>query len=100
MTTIEQAIRDAVEKGGYPKAGNLKGVYDSRAYAAILLDRAFWAALGRARGWPEEKDNAGETRGDGQWHQTYTLNSSLENWHRFINHLAEGKTAEEFFQSL
>lgn len=24
----------------------------------------------------------------------------LYNWHRFIDHLAEGKTAEEFFASL
>lgn len=74
-THLEQAIRDAVEKGGYkniPESGltfNLdtehedypRAIWYSQEYPGegsviittqeILLDPLFWQALGKARGW-------------------------------------------------
>jgi len=65
-----------------------------------FLDPAFWHALGRAMRWNHEvmTVHAVEhgrptivTRAGQQW---------LYHWHRFIDHLAEGKTPEAFFASL
>lgn len=77
-------------------SGKLYHEYDVHYFC----DPSFWQALGKALGWNEEKDYAGETSGDGKWHQTYTINSWVSEWHRFIDHLAEGNTAESFFESL
>lgn len=94
MTAIEQAIGDAVEKGGYDaernrydyysKTDNGEGEYD---YNKIFLDPAFWRALGKARGWSDTYH--ADWKGDYKYH-----------WHRFINHLAEGGEAEQFFKNL
>lgn len=93
MTHIEQAIEEAVQKGGYifdyEKHEIDKGGSDAVPTAQILLDLSFWQALGKARGWGDHK-----------------LQSEIENrcwkcrWHRFIDHLAEGKDAESFFASV
>jgi hypothetical protein len=112
MTYIEQAIRDAVEKGGWkPKDvemhkvtsltfhdGLLKlyGTYNKTQrdlehilQEQIFLDPAFWQALGKARGWPDNYlSSAPQEMG---W---------FYNWHRLITHLADGKDAESYFASL
>lgn len=66
MTHLEQAIKDAVEKGGYGSSGapnylnkrlmnkvgqNWRGDVVNRC----LLDPAFWQALGKARGWKDSR---------------------------------------------
>lgn len=162
MTAIEQAIKEAVEKGGWkstellrPNAyyeisgitraqGNTIGIWfywtelDARKnpfrrsfrrseellFGEIFLDPLFWQALGKARGWVGEKirmcvgcgvalkwneqpdmegrhnlQRNGKQVGcgsdiieyEGQW---------LIEWHRFIDHLAEGKDTESFFATL
>ena len=58
------------------------------------LDPSFWRSLAKAMGW-----------GDPDEIPTGEINNPicpawLEKWHRFIDHLAEGKTAEEFFKEL
>lgn len=54
-----------------------------------LLDPLFWQSLGKAMGWETQFD---EDKGfNHQWQYE---------WHRFIDHLAEGKDAESFFESL
>jgi hypothetical protein len=68
MTYIEQAIKEAVEKGGYHEGYHLAhfGDFGDVLFAAdkgarsiavvvaeILLDPSFWQALGKARGWKE-----------------------------------------------
>lgn len=113
MSYIEQAIKEAIEKGGYSrypmpmtmtnrnKTG--RGTSDfvtTYTWETICFDPKFWQALGRARGWPEEEDNAAEHFNDAKWHQTTTLNSWFNHWHRFIDHLAEGHDAESFFKGL
>lgn len=113
MTAIEQAIRDAIEKGGWDDTNYAFGTkqpsdddvwvdpwfYDSK----VFLDPAFWQALGKARGWRESSirhDYYGN-HGKGELELRNIICADwLYNWHRFIDHLAEGKNAELFFQSL
>lgn len=93
MTTIEQAIKEAVEKGAY-----YTDFFEHEGLASlsdIWLDLLFWQALGKARGWKDSELHSGSiskgTKPVGWW---------VLHWHRFIDHLAEGKNAEEFFASL
>jgi hypothetical protein len=79
MTHIERTIKEAVEKGG-----------------AAFLDPSFWQALGKARGWPTFSptgyfDNYEDDLEDFSW---------KVHWHHFIDHLANGKDAERFFEKL
>lgn len=114
MTHIEQAIREAKENGW--DDGNVAFFsetkhddswlvdgwqYDNKAF----LDPLFWQALGKARGWGECHvcgckvftnsvcDNCRDTivKHPDDW---------KDEWHRFIDHLAEGKDAESFFKDL
>lgn len=89
MTYIEQAIREAIEKGGYVENSGipLSNGDIFRAYEVTVLDPLFWQALGKARGW-----------GDDPKYGVYT--EWRIHWHRFIDHLAEGKPAEDFFKDL
>jgi hypothetical protein len=105
MTHIEQAIRDAVEKGDY-KVNHRIGWIESNEWcyqtvegesktyiqptAEVFLDPLFWQALGKARGWDIAYGSYG-------WE---TAEEWKVNWHRFIDHLAEGKDAESFFAQL
>jgi hypothetical protein len=49
------------------------------------VDKEFWEALGRGLGWNESEQQPVA------W---------LWKWHRFIDHLAAGRTADEFFAGL
>ena len=63
-----------------------------------VLSPGFWSALGKAEGWKptglfrtclcKETHGAHEV---GQWEMK---------WHRFIDHLIEGKNADSFFKGL
>jgi len=61
----------------------------------MFLDPSFWRALGKALGWDKR-----------QWYyNTFTKGEESNdgwrvNWHRFIDHLAEGGTAETYFETL
>ncbi len=99
MTHIEQAIRDAVEKGGYGGGYRYQEAKDLLNNDRIFLDPNFWQALGKARGWDKPVGK------NYDWPVERTIlsnlpNSWLYNWHRFIDHLAEGKAAEAFFADL
>ncbi len=101
---IEQAMKEAVEKGGY-KAGfhicwiekyeicyqNKEGGTDTfvQSVESIFLDPLFWQALGKARGWD-----------DNLLRREYSRIAWRDAMHRFIDHLAEGKDAESFFKNL
>lgn len=91
MTHLEQAIRDAVEKGEYekeiafPRDGQEKLMLHDWSIKATLLDPAFWRALGRARGW--------ELR-------MFRIDEWKENWYQLIDHLAADKDVESFFATL
>lgn len=57
--------------------------------AFILLDPTFWQSLGKALGWglTVDENHSGP-------------NEPIEYWHNFIDHLAEGKDPDSFFQAL
>ena len=59
--------------------------------ADILLDHLFWHALGKAMGWIGLHSNVGEVN---------EMDFYMWQWHNFIDHLADGGTAESFFQNL
>jgi hypothetical protein len=90
VNNVQQAIRDAAEKGGYRyrwwKANDLEqsegyNGLQLRALSEHLQDPDFWKALATARKWED-------------------VNAWRFCWHRFIDHLADGKDAESFFADL
>ena len=123
--TIQQAIEKAIE-GGYMKAkdyfgyipsvvkevhynkpeklhqghnffertsgsfhfGSAKKYSFSISVNEIFLDPLFWQSLGKAMGWRQDEDQWGDRA---EW---------VSQWHRFIDHLAEGGTAESLFEKL
>ena len=61
----------------------------------VLLDPLFWQALGEAMMW----------NGDGPLGTTFEIGNNRgpawrNAWHRFIDHLAEGKDVDSFFNEL
>lgn len=87
---VPVTIRDAAEKGGYRyrwwKVSDLDrdegyNALQMRGQTEHLHDPDFWKALGAARKWED-------------------VNAWRFHWHRFIDHLAEGKDVESFFASL
>lgn len=126
VSHLERATRDAVEKGGYQgfewhdyfttssdqshiwghdeKTGEGHG----RPISDILLDPAFWQALGKARGWGSFYDDEGMPRvySTQGWYPITKTGSGHDeqmweaHWHRFIDHLASGGTVEDFFKNL
>lgn len=127
--TIEQAIEKAVE-GGYHRGQigtspiveincdfaitETKGERNHYGLAWVWLDPLFWQSLGKAMGWPEDTtycDHCGEADIADEYITHDEEHSDCSNiltfpkywryqWHRFIDHLAEGKDAESFFESL
>lgn len=120
---ITEAIKKAIE-GGYLKDfksvrgtdlffadGNLwlRGTDGSevcRTNEEIFLDPLFWQALGKAMGWIDKDYPNGEMRCT---HGATCLTrycpyagfkNPVEEWHRFIDTLAEGKTPEDYFLTL
>ena len=120
--TIQQAIEKAIE-GGYDvqfsEAAGLPTVYVKDGYqvdvAVILLDPLFWQSLGKAMGW----ENCERCEKPFEKHQGYLCVIQLKEgqvttadvktfrdqnwkvqWHRFIDHLADGGSAESFFENL
>lgn len=76
----------------------------------IIFDQFFWQALGKAEGWAVSDeaylcDYCGVI-GVGTWNHMNDCKikdrkiSFKAYWHRFIDHLAEGKDVEIFFKQL
>jgi hypothetical protein len=87
MTYTGQAIEKTIHGGWRFKENNFAG--NSIENNQFLLNREFWQALGKTLGWEE---NWVRVLGDEK-------NWRLE-WHNFINHLADGKDTESFFEQL
>ena len=73
--------------------------------AGVLIDLLFWQSLGKALGWKWKAYK------DGRWiteEEDLRMMSDTPfrypewewQWLQFISHLAEGKSAEEYFKSL
>lgn len=108
MTYTEQAIKIAIENSYEPfksfkmseatntfirsksLAVHIKGSTAGKNYYEIFFDPLFWQALGRGLGW-EEDVNFTKYGAMSGWRYA---------WHRFIDHLIEGKDIESFFEQL
>ena len=92
--TIEQTIKKAIE-GGWKKEFVVEPMDTPQAnFAKAMIDPLFWQALGKAMGW------TGTT-----YIQMGTKINELSpdwkyQWHCFIDHLAEGKSIESYFEEL
>jgi hypothetical protein len=82
---MKEAIQKAIEEGYVDEYGES---VNKLPYGAILLSPNFWQALGKGCGWKE------------YWAGNSGITTWLENWHRFIDHLAQGGTPDEFFNEL
>ena len=58
---------------------------------SIYLDASFWQSLRKTMGWKIGEHHCPACEAKHRW---------LYHWHHFIDHLAEGKSAEEFFKTL
>jgi hypothetical protein len=113
MTTnyVENAIELAMQ-GGYMKHYedpiSVQAMIQScdMIPSQIFLDPLFWSSLGKSLGWKERycKSGAGCEFSGGGEHEFECVwegvNEWKEQWHRFIDSLAEEKSAESFFESL
>lgn len=87
-TSFEKALIIAKENG-YATEGNNQSEILNDKYK-ILLDKEFFIALGRGLGW-EEDVNFTKYGAMSGWRYA---------WHRFIDHLVDGKDIESFFEQL
>jgi len=92
--TINDAIKKANE-GGYQ--GFESPSYVETAHASAFLDPAFWQSLGKAMGWEDERECPLPCCGG---ICPIDIPMWQSKWHNFIDHLAAGKDAESFFESL
>lgn len=96
--TLQDAIKKVVEGGWKFKEDYFIGALLKNSQ--FLLERDFWQALGKSMGWEDEQPGH-----DGK--STLAIDYSLPRqqdwlfyWHCFIDHLAEGKDINSFFETL
>ena len=81
MDAVQRAIREAKNAGWKPTE------------RSVFLDPQFWRALSRARGWDHDE------RACGAPPDVWTSRWSRR-WHDFVDHLALGKSIEDYFERL
>lgn len=91
---MKQAITKAIEGGYQPKIFGYANGNFSHKNEVIWCDPAFWQALGKAEGWN------GANFGNGRETLRSWVPHWKDMWHRFIDKIASGGTAEEFFTEL
>jgi hypothetical protein len=99
--TLQEVITKAIE-GGYK--GNKEFLLKLPEYAKsqIWLDPLFWQSLGKAMGWnvSEPQVTRSKVGIEGGEFKGYVHNGYVVHWIDFVEHLAEGKDAESFFETL
>ncbi|MES2216650.1 MAG: hypothetical protein V4481_05150 [Patescibacteria group bacterium] len=93
-------MEKAIEGGYYPLScpGDEDYVVNDLAKQLYVLDPTFWQSLGKACGWGKAKDY--DIRKGEPEYSDWVIYSWGWYFHRFIDHLAEGKDAESFFSEL
>jgi hypothetical protein len=86
--TIDEAIHAAIAGGWDFKKAEVGGILTTKA---AFMDPDFWESLGKTLGWDALNDVTLHESGRVAWHQM---------WVNFIDDLAHGKPADEFFQKL
>lgn len=102
---MQKAIKRAIISGGYKPKGITLEVVDGEIFTfgkklsdnECLLDPEFWKCLGKAEGWKWKEDISGT--GDSIYLEQTGTDWKLE-WHKLIDHLAEGKDINSFFDNL
>lgn len=113
--TIQQAIEKAIE-GGYHRGQigtspiveincdfaitETKGERNHYGLAWVWLDPLFWQSLGKAMGWKNTDGSTDFVEQRLYLYEDLSSGSWLGHWHRFVDALAEGKSAEDFFKEL
>lgn len=115
--TIQQAIEKAIE-GGWDKDSCVNAMAPpSWNFSKAMLDPLFWHSLGKAMGWKNETCRKCWMTRDGKSKNfkdycyctdpDITPNTPPDfiptwkfQWNRFIDKLANGGTAEQFFEEL
>ena len=90
MTHTEKTIKDAVE-GGFGSVS--ESSYGPHHYADLFLNRSFWEAVGKTRGWffGEECD---------EFNRCVNADEYKVKWHQFIDHRTEGDDYETALSKL
>lgn len=99
--TIQEAIQLAVNNGyptfklflypGQEQTGISYTTWLEMVHGWILLDPLFWQALGKGMGWENITPLLGENMIAPDWQTA---------WHKLIDHVASGKSIEDFFANL
>ena len=114
--TIEQAIEKAIRGGMELPRGTEYYTADSKMLL-VINRRDFWQSLGKSEGWGDMcsqchngftfKNQATEGTGKPPKGCQYDttgcsqINAGWQyHWHRLIDHLAEGKSIEDYFKTL
>lgn len=125
--TISEVIQKAIE-GGWYGGKNMPHTEKQKKHILIItdglsnidafimwqeafLDPSFWQSLGKAMGWEDiisHKPIKSYTalnadmikRTPGETILAEKITGWLYHWHRFVDSLADGKTAEQFFAEL
>lgn len=119
--TIQQVIEAAIE-GGLREWEKWKFVSANRYWAVWLdgngtetpiamemyfMSPLFWQSLGKAMGWDkkfrlsyEGYCHYDECNTNGEVDEAWGIEEWQYQWHLFIDYLAEGKSAEDFFNTL
>lgn len=102
---MEKAIKKAIEGGWDKDKFNMN--YEGKVVTGgvvfnsiIILDPLFWQALGKAEGWDEFAGFSIYYLST--WKKKTEVSMKRWKWemHKFIDHLAEGKDVESFFEEL
>ncbi len=106
---MEKAIKKAIE-GGYRKNDSMviDGSYFNMIGDRIFLDLEFWQSLGNSLGWNSfsykkrigTSSTSFKTKTIKITRKSGVKRNWVYHWHRFIDHLAEGGTPDEFFDKL
>ena len=114
---METAIKKAIEGGWNDRLYRVDTGNDKvwTHHSSLLLDPLFWQALGKSMGWKTYTwtswkgwdDHSIEYPTDDQSYNPPSENAYCQrhitpilHWHRFIDHLASGQSADSFFEEL
>lgn len=95
MNYTQEAIKRA-EKGGYKQFNSPRKGYIELNQA--FLDPLFWSCLGKVEEWSKENISTFYDK-NGHVFDVSMPRWQFE-WHRLIDHLAEGHNIESFFKNL
>jgi hypothetical protein len=88
---MKKAIECAIE-GGYDEKKRLTALGVLKSIHEMLLDPLFWRSLGKQQGWKSVTIGGVEQiKGSNNW---------WSKWHDLIDHIADGKSIDSFFEQL